>query len=212
MWVLLKARKITVLFAVIVILGIIIITVYVYSVKSVTTSRQLSAPVQTDSRSIDQIEDRKPSSGEPLPLGRLLGENNPAVPPITMHVGRPPGEADAPDLSTPAEAVYSVLSLIDQAATDQLATCFIEQTEEPMSTLYPRYLGRPLELVEVIEDGESAKVVWNATVHTMFSLDGRDWSAGEMFTLTTKLVRVEGLWKLLKLYEGNENDSQQNDK
>jgi hypothetical protein len=66
-------------------------------------------------------------------------------------------------------------------------------------------------LVEVIEEDESAEVIWNATVHTVFSLNGRKWSPGEKMTLTTRLVRVEGLWKLLKLHEGNEDGSQQND-
>jgi hypothetical protein len=203
-----KARKIKVLFAVVGIIGIILITTYVYSVKSVTTSRQLSDPMQMDSQSVDQIESREPSSSEPLPLGRLLGSNNPAIPPMTMPLGHPPSQGDAPDLSTPAEAVYSVLSLIDQAATDKLAPCFVEEIEEPVSTLYPNYLGHPVELVEVIEKDESAEVIWNATVHTVFSLDGKNWSPGETMTLTTKLVCVEGLWKLLKLHEGNEDVSQ----
>jgi len=203
-----EAGKIKVLFAVVGILGIILIAAYVYSMRSVSTPRRLSIPVQTDSQSANRIESKEPSHSEPLPLGRLLGTNNPAIPPMTMPVGRPPGKADAQDFSTPAAAVYSVLSLIDQAATDQLAACFVEGIEEPVSNLYPFYLGHPVELVEVVEEGENAEVIWNATVHTMFSLDGRNWSSGEKMTLTTKLVRVEGLWKLSKLHDGGKDDPQ----
>jgi hypothetical protein len=125
-----------------------------------------------------------------------------------MHVGSPPGEADSPDLSTPAAAVYSVLSLIDQAATDKLAPCFIEKTEDTVGNLYPRYLGHPVELVEMIEEDEYAEVIWNATVHTMFSLDGRNWSPGETMMLKTTLVRVEGLWKISKLHDRGKDGPQ----
>lgn len=203
-----EARKIKVLFAVIGTLGIILMTAYVYSMKSFPTPQRLSAPVQTDSQSVDQTDGKESSFSEPLPLGRLLGQNKPAIPPMTMPAGRPPDQADVPDLSTPAAAVYSVLSLIEQAATDKLAPCFLEEIKEPVSNLYPRYLGHPVELVEVIEKGESAEVIWNATVHTMFYLDGRNWSTGETMTLKTRLVQVEGLWKLLKLHDGNEDDPQ----
>ncbi len=203
-----KARKIKALFAVTGTIGIISVTVYVYHLKLVPTSQRLSAPVQTDSQSVDQTDGKKSSFSEQLPLGSLLGYNKPAFPPIVMPVGRQPGQADTPDLSTPAVAVYSVLSLIDQAKTDKLAACFIEETEDTVGNLYPRYLGHPVELVEVAEEGEYAEVIWNASVHTMFSLDGRDWFPGETMILKTRLARVEGLWKLLKLYDGGKDGPQ----
>jgi len=201
MSVLRKARKIKVIFAVAGAIGVIAVNAYVHHLKSVPTLQRLSNPALMDSQSEDQTDDKESSFNEQLPLGSLLGYNKPAPPPIVMHVGRPPAEANTPDLSTPAATVYSVLSLIDQTATDKLAPCFIQKPEDAVGNLYPRYLGQPIELVEVAEEDEYAEVIWNATVHTNFSLDGRDWSQGEMMMLKTTLVRVEGLWKISKLYD-----------
>lgn len=206
MLVLFKARKIKVILAVAGAIGIVSVAAYVHYLKSAPTLQRLSDPVQTDNQSEDQTDDKESSFSEQLPLGSLLGYNKPAVPPIIMHVGRPPSQAESPDLSTPAAAVYSVLSLIDQAATDKLAPCFIEKTEDTAGNLYPRYLGHPVELVEMAEEGENAEVIWNATVHTMFSLDGRDWSQGETMMLKTTLVRVEGLWKISELNDRGKDD------
>ena len=138
-------------------------------------------------------------------MGRLLGANKPAPSPVAFLGGPGPGETNAPDLSTPAVAVYSVLSLIDQGTTDELASCFVRESEDTMSMLYPRYLGRPVELAEVIEADDSAEVVWQATVHTAFSLDGKSRSPGETVTLGTKLLRVEDIWKILRLHDGATN-------
>ena len=93
MSVLREARKIKVLFAVTGILCIILIAVYLYSMKSLPAPRRLSAPVQKDNQSVDRIESQESSSGEPLSLGRLLGENKPAIPPMTMPGRRPPEKA-----------------------------------------------------------------------------------------------------------------------
>jgi hypothetical protein len=153
-------------------------------------------------------EDEESAADKTTSLGSLLGINKPAPPPIAFHVGHPPGQADAPDLSTPGVAVYSVLSLIDQGATEKLAPCFVEDTEDAANMLYPRYLGHPIELVEVIEEGESAEVVWNATVHTEFSLGSDSWPPGETATVKTRLVRVEDTWKILKLYNGDADGPQ----
>ncbi|MEN6428822.1 MAG: hypothetical protein ABFE13_26035, partial [Phycisphaerales bacterium] len=137
--------------------------------------------------------------------------NQPAPPPITFFVGRSPDEPGVPDLSTPAAAVQTILFLIDQGTTDKLALCLLEETDDAVSDLYPRYLGQPVGLVEVIEDAESAKVVWEAAVHTAFSLHGKRWSPGETITLTARVVQVEGLWKLVQLHEGDEDDTQRQD-
>lgn len=115
---------------------------------------------------------------------------------------RRPGQADAPDLSTPSTAVYSVLSLIEQDATDKLVSCFVNDTEYPKSNLCPRYLGHPIELVEANEEGESAEVIWKATVHTEFSLYGKSGFPGDTITLRTSLVRAEDVWKILRLFDG----------
>ncbi len=133
----------------------------------------------------------------------------PASEPIPPSSPSPsPKEAGAPDLRTPAVAVRTVLSLVDQGATDGLALCLLEKTDDAVSDLYPRYLGRPVELVEVIADEQSARVVWEAAVHTEFSRNGNHWSPGETIMLTARLVRVGGLWKLLELHEKEENGAQ----
>lgn len=130
---------------------------------------------------------------------------------MVFPVGRSGDEGEGPDLSTPASAVYGVLCLIDEGATDELASCFVEETEEPVSNLYPRHLGHPIRLVEVSEEGESVKVVWEATVHTGFSRGGSHWSPGETITLTARLAQVEGLWKLSKLHDGDDDGHQKHD-
>lgn len=138
--------------------------------------------------------------GDSSLLAGALGCNQPAPPPISWGIG-PPSDANTPDLSSPAMAVYSVLSLIDRDATDALPQCFVGESEGPPSDLYPRYVGQPIGLVDIIEDEESAEVVWEATVHTAFSRDGKDWSPGELVTLTTHLVRIDGVWRLDGLCE-----------
>ena len=200
-----KAGKIKVIYVITTAIAIMLLTAYIHHLKSVPTLQRPSAPVQTDSQSEEQTEDEESTPGEHLPLGSLLGYNKPAIPPMTMPVKRPASRDDSPDLSTPAAAVYSVLSLIDQAAIDKLAPCFIEKTEDTVDNLYPRYLGHPVELVDVAEEDDYAEVIWNATVHTMLSLDGRNRSPGETITLKTQLVRVEGLWKLVKLHNGGQD-------
>lgn len=196
-----KAKRFPVVFAVAASVGIVLLIVYLYYPKSAPPPQPQASGKPSNTQSEDSL-DEEPSPGEDVSLGRMLGINNPAVPPVTMTVGAWPGEADAPDLSTPAAAVYSVLSLIDQDATDKLTGCFVDQETDMAGGLYRRYLGLPVELVDVVEDGESAVVIWYATVHTAFSFDGRRWSMGEKMPLTTRLSRVNGLWKLLKLYEG----------
>jgi hypothetical protein len=55
--------------------------------------------------------------------------------------------------------------------------------------------------VEVAEEGDTARVYWNATVHTGFTLEGKKRSPGETVGLETSLVRVGGVWKLAQLHE-----------
>jgi hypothetical protein len=142
-----------------------------------------------------------------IPLGHLLGINHQAAPPIAFYVGRRPDQADTPDLSTPAAAVQTVLSLIDQGVTDKLSFCFHEEMNDAnvVSTLYPGYIGQPIGLVEVVEDGDFAEVVWEATVHKAFSRHGRHWTPDEMITLSARLIREDGLWKILQLDKGEKD-------
>lgn len=200
-----KARSVRVLFVVAAGVSGALAVAYVYRSKSPATLDPAADLVSADAQSTARNDVNEASDGERVSLGRVLGTNNPAVPPVTMPVGRARGRDEGPDLGTPAAAVHSVLSLMDQGATDRLGGCFVDEAEDMGGSLYPRYLGYPVELVDVVEDGDSAAVVWNATVHTRFSLDGTERSAGETLTLTTRLVRVEGLWKLLKLHERVEN-------
>ena len=177
--------------------GVLSMTAYVFCPRLFPAPAQPLVPMQRDEKPLGQID-----GSEPLLLGSVLGCNRPAPAPVSISVGRS-SETDTPDLSTPAATVHSVLSLLDQAATDKLAPCLFEETEDPVSSLYPRYLGTPVGLREVIEDDRRAKVVWEATVHTEFSRQGNHWSPGETTTLTARLVQVEGLWKLLQLHEGD---------
>jgi hypothetical protein len=189
-------------------IGSVVVIGSVYHLQSISPVKPPPVPVQVESRSADQADGNQTSVSGPLPLGSVLGCNSPAPPPVSIFVGRSSEETDTADLSTPGAAVYSVLSLIDQGATDKLAPCRCEETGEPVSSLYPRYLGPPVGLGEVMEEDQQAKVVWDATVHTEFSWRGKRRTPGETITLTARLVRVEGLWKLVQLHEGDDDGPQ----
>jgi hypothetical protein len=105
------------------------------------------------------------------------------------------------DLTTPDATVHSVLTLIDEGKTDQLDQCFAEDVNGLPDDPYPRYLGHPIQLLDVIEENESAKVIWEATTHTAFTRKDQAYSPGESVTLTAQLVRVDGFWKLVKFNE-----------
>jgi hypothetical protein len=205
---LLEARTTKIIIVITWAIGLVLVIAYLCYLRSIRPLEQPFVPGPIDVQATNQTNARESSLPEELSLGRLLGENKPALPHMGMPVGRPPGEDDMPDLSTPAAAVYSVLSLIEQGATDKLPLCFIDETQGKGNNLYPSYLGQPMELVDVVIDGESALVIWNATVHTEFSLEGRNHSVGEKITLMTRLRRVEDFWKLLKLYDGVKDGSQ----
>ncbi len=81
--------------------------------------------------------------------------------------------------------------------------------EEQLAWVEARLLAP--QVGEVIEDAQSAKVVWEATVHAEFSWRGKHRSPGETITLTARLVRVGGLWKLQQLHEGDKDGPQSHD-
>lgn len=145
-----------------------------------------------------------PTEGEPIPLGSRFGCNSPAAPPI-LFLGPPPRDVNDPDLSTPAAAIQTILSLVDRGATDKLASCVLEEAKSGPDGLYPRYLGQPVGLVEVVEEDDRATVVWEAAVHTGFALQGKRRLAGQTMTVTSRLLRVDGLWKLSQWHEGDED-------
>ena len=97
--------------------------------------------------------------------------------------------------------MYSFLTLIDQGALDQLEKCLAEGSEVDADGLYPRYLGQPIRLVDVKEDGDTAWVLWEATAHTAFSHKGRDRLPGESVPLSSRLIRADDQWKLATLDE-----------
>ncbi len=141
--------------------------------------------------------------GEAPMAGALVPQTGHGVspPPGGILLGRRSEDDDASDLSTPSAAVYSVLALIDSNATEQLAQCCTNGADRIANGLYPRYLGHPVELVEVVEEDNAAQVTWKATVHTEFSLKGTRRSRGESMILTTRLIRTGGVWKLSRLHE-----------
>jgi hypothetical protein len=190
------------------VVGLVLAILLAYHLKPSPMSPEPEITVPRDSQPLDQTETEETAPGEGISLGSLLGENKPAPPPIAFRVGPRPGEDDTTDLSSPAIAVHSVLSLIDQGRSDRLPSCFIDESEDIGNMLYPRYLGQPIELVEVLEEDDAAEVIWNGTVHTAFSLAGQNRSPGETVTLRTKLVWKDDLWKLLKLHEGGKDGHQ----
>jgi len=164
------------------------------------------APVPPDAASVPQADEQNVTLGD-TPLVSELRSTDDArsgpVPAVLFGIGRPDAN-DAPDLSTPAQAVHSVLELLDRGSAEALSQCFCGGVPDPNESLYRRYLGPPVELVDASEEGDAATVVWTATVHTGFTLDGRSRAPGETFIPRTRLVRVEGLWKLLKLHDGDD--------
>jgi RNA polymerase sigma-70 factor (ECF subfamily) len=129
---------------------------------------------------------------EPLPEAEYRGG---------ISVGDPFSGVPTADLRTPEAVIYSFLTLIDQGASDQLGECLAEGSEVAMDSLYPRYLGQPIRLVEVKDDGDTAQVLWEATAHTPFSHKGKDRLPGEFAPLCSRLVRTGDAWKLVKLDE-----------
>jgi RNA polymerase sigma-70 factor (ECF subfamily) len=116
-----------------------------------------------------------------------------------MSVGDPFSGLPTADLTTPEAAVYSLLTLIDQGATDEWSECLAEGAEIAADSPFPRHLGFPIRLIEVVQDGDTAQVTWEATAHTPFSYKGRDRLPGESVPLSSPLIRVDGRWKILKL-------------
>jgi hypothetical protein len=203
-----KATRLKLVVATTAVVGILLATAHVFHVRSLPAPPHPPVSIQSDAESLGRIDGGESSLlGDTPIVGRLATEVDQmeSPPPAGIPVGRQSGEADAPDLSTPAVAVYSALALIDKDATDQLTRCLVNGADNVVNGLYPRHLGRPIELVDVIEEGNAAKVTWKATVHTGFTLAGQNRSPGESIILVTRLIRVEGIWKLLKLHDGDED-------
>lgn len=98
-------------------------------------------PVPLEAAAVPQADGQNMTLGATPLLSELRSTDDARsgpVPPVVFVIGRP-GPDDGPDLSTPAQAVFSVLELLDESVT-----------------------------------------------------------------LTTRLVRVDGLWKLVRLHDGDD--------
>ena len=157
-------------------------------------------PVEADDQSPSKADEARSGveSAPTIELPSISGAESPAHPPIVFSSG---GPSDAPDLTRPAAAVFSVLDRMDRGSTDQLPQCFVAGNAPQTDDLYPRYLGHPIELVKVVMGGEAATVTWNATVHTAFSREGENHISGDRLALTTRLMRTDGRWLLRRLHE-----------
>jgi len=202
-----KAGRVEVVLGAVAIASIFFVGAYVFRMRSLSAPPASPTPVQADGEAqTSRPADRTGSSpfGDAPVIGNLLRGTDDAradaPPPIIFMVGRRESDG-APDLSTPAQAVYSVLELLGRGSTEALSQCFRDGTPEASEGLYPRYLSPPIEVLEVAEEGDTARVYWNATVHTGFTLEGKKRSPGETVRLETRLVRVEGVWKLARLHE-----------
>jgi hypothetical protein len=148
----------------------------------------------------DHLEFQALATGEKVSIVSLSGVNEQHPPPIMWNVGPSPDQDSGPDLSTPDNAVQSVLSLLDEGAADAIATCFVELAADPVEILYPHYLGHPIELVDVNETGDTAIVTWKAAVKIAFSFKNHIRSPGDTVILTTSLVQIDGCWRVHKLH------------
>ena len=201
-----KAGRVKVVLAPVAIASIFSVGAYVFRMRSLSAPPASPTPVQADGEAqTSRPAGRTGSSpfGDAPLIGALRGADDaraPAPPPIIFMVGRR-DSGGAPDLSTPAQAVHSALELLGRGGAEALSQCFCDDTPDANEGLYPRYLGPPVEVVEVAEEGDTASVYWKATVHAGFTLEGKKRFPGETVRLETSLVRVEGFWKLTRLYE-----------
>jgi hypothetical protein len=202
-----KADGVKVALATAVLIIVVSIIAYVLQTRwRLGRAQPLPLPTMQKDADTQNLPDstESPLLGDALIVGRLMAQADPnkiSAPSVGIGFGRQPGAADNPDLSAPATAVHEVLALIDKGAADQLSQCFAPGAEDAAGGLYPRYVGPPVEVVEVAEEGAVGKVLWKATVRGGFTLEGRDWSPGETITLETRLICVDGVWKLARLYE-----------
>jgi hypothetical protein len=202
-----KAGRVKTVLATVAIASALSVTAYVFQIRWWPAPPQPLIPMQDDAETqTSRPPDSAGSSlfGDAPVIGKLLRSTDDAradaPPPIIFMVGR--RESDGvPDLSTPAQAVHSALELLGRGSTEALSQCFRDGIPDAGEGLYPRYLGPPIEVVEVAEEGDTARVNWNATVRAGFTLEGKKRSPGETVRLETRLVWVDGVWKLTGLHE-----------
>lgn len=155
---------------------------------NVTAMRAEPAPAAA--RQADQVE---PELG---PFGPIDSVDRPV--PHGLAIG---GPEDAVDLSTPAAAVYSLLTLIERCDRDQLGLCLAGDDPNVTGALYPRWVGPPIRLTDVVEGERAATVQWEATALTVFERDGQRWTPGQYVPFTSRLIYDDGVWKVTALMQ-----------
>ena len=142
-----KASRLKLVVATATVIGILLVAVHVFDVHFLSVPPQPAGDVRSEAEPLHHIDGGEPSllGVEPV-LGRLMTQTGQRVSslPGGILVGRRSDEGDAPDLSTPSVAVYSVLALIDRDATETIPSMLCQwrrrDRERPVSTLpWPSY-------------------------------------------------------------------------
>ena len=85
--------------------------------------------------------------------------------------------------------MHSLMALVGQGAFDELGPCLAERSGDMQNSPYLNCLGLPMEVTEVVEEGDRALVTYIASVHTAFSTEKTTWLPGESLMLTAHLGR-----------------------
>ena len=116
--------------------------------------------------------------------------------------------------STPENAVRSLMKLFEQRADDELKAYLAQGTGESPDSAYLKFLGGPIEIIEVIQEENTAQVTYLAAVHTEFALNNTIWLPGDALTLSARFLWINDLWKCLAInsasFEGDLNETEQN--
>jgi len=114
----------------------------------------------------------------------------------------PLGQIPDADLSTPENAVHSLMTLVGQQARDGLEQFLAPGTGDMRNSPYLHCLGVPMEVTDVIQQGDTAQVTYIASVHTAFSAENTTWLPGESLMLTAHPIRSGDLWQVRELDAG----------
>lgn len=172
--------------------------------------------------SAEQTDEGSNSHSPPRALRSSRSEQNPSAGAAGAAAGGTPdqgfgaqalsgplGQIPGADLSTPEDAVRSLMTLVGQQATDTLSQCLAQGAGDVRDNPYLHCLGFPMEVTDVKQEGDTAQVSYIASVHTAFSTESTSWLAGESLMVTAHLIRSGTLWKLLELngdpFEGGDD-------
>jgi hypothetical protein len=65
-----------------------------------------------------------------------------------------------------------------------------------MSIQVLEYVGRQIEITEIIEDENGLAVRWLYTVKQAFTIEGQSWDVGDTFEFDISLQEVDGKWRV----------------